>query len=272
MLDKFLRDVVIIIVGKHAEPIAELLHTKKHVNEFTIAKKLEITINQTRNILYKLSDFGLVSSIRKKDKKKGWYTYFWKIEIGKSLEFLKTRLEQKKGVFETQIKNRETKQFYICELCSIEFSEEHAMLNDFTCNECGGVFTPKKDEKLIKGMKRNLEKIENEISDIDKELDKEEEVQEKLKQKVFKKERKEKEEKKKESAEKRRITREAKRKALGLPIKKVVKKKKVAKKKVVKKKIAKKKVAKKKVVKKKIAKKKVVKKKAVKKKIAKKKA
>ena len=61
MLDNFLREVVTIVVGKTSEPIAELLHSKKHVNEFILAKKLDITINQTRNILYKLSDEGLVS-------------------------------------------------------------------------------------------------------------------------------------------------------------------------------------------------------------------
>ncbi|MCK5615920.1 hypothetical protein KAR91_79385 [Candidatus Pacearchaeota archaeon] len=257
MLDKLLKDVVIIIVGKHAEPIAELLHTKKHVNEFNIAKKLEITINQTRNILYKLSDFGLVSSIRKKDKKKGWYTYFWKIEIGKSLGFLKSRLSQRREVFATQINNRTTKQFYICELCNIEFSEEHAMMNDFTCNECGGVFTLKDNDKLLKGLKRNLDRIEQEIAEIDVELDKEAVIQGKAKQRMLNREAKEKEIKKKEAAEKRRIAREAKRKALGLP---------PVKKKVPKKKTAKKKVAKKKTVKKKVAKKKVAKKKTVKKK------
>ena len=88
MLENFLKEVVSIIVGKNSELIADLLNSKKHVNEFLIAKKLSITINQTRNLLYKLSDFGLVSSIRKKDKKKGWYTYFWKIEVLKSLKFL----------------------------------------------------------------------------------------------------------------------------------------------------------------------------------------
>ena len=74
MLKKFLKEVIVIVVGKQAEEIADLLDSSKHVNEFSIAKKLDITINQTRNILYKIADKGLVSSIRKKDKKKGWYT------------------------------------------------------------------------------------------------------------------------------------------------------------------------------------------------------
>ena len=99
MLDRLLRDVVSLIIGKPMKTIADLLHSRKHVNEFTIAKKLDITINQTRNILYKLSDQALVSSIRKKDKKKGWYTYFWKIENLKALEFLRGIIQNKKAQF-----------------------------------------------------------------------------------------------------------------------------------------------------------------------------
>ncbi|MDP2628973.1 MAG: hypothetical protein Q8P15_03695, partial [Nanoarchaeota archaeon] len=89
MLDKFLKEAVAVVVGKQWELIVDLLQNKNYVNEFIIAKKLNVTINQTRNILYKLADNGLVSSMRKKDKRKGWYTYFWKIEVMKCLEFLK---------------------------------------------------------------------------------------------------------------------------------------------------------------------------------------
>ncbi|MEA3414102.1 MAG: hypothetical protein U9Q99_01070, partial [Nanoarchaeota archaeon] len=92
MLNKLLRDVVTITIGKQFEQIADLLNSTRYVNEFNIAKKMDITINQTRNLLYKISDFGLVSSERKKDKKKGWYTYFWRFEILKVLNFLKDLL------------------------------------------------------------------------------------------------------------------------------------------------------------------------------------
>ena len=76
MIDTFLKEIIDYSAGKLAENITIILSTKKYVNEFLIAKKIGLTINQTRNILYKLSDSGLVSSIRKKDKKKGWFTYF----------------------------------------------------------------------------------------------------------------------------------------------------------------------------------------------------
>ena len=72
---KFLKSIVETLTNKQSAAIVDLLVDKKDVNEFLIAKKLGLTINQTRNILYKLSDFGLVSFIRKKDKRKGSSTY-----------------------------------------------------------------------------------------------------------------------------------------------------------------------------------------------------
>src|SRR3989338_11520661 len=74
---ELLKFIVEGLINKQAVPIMDLLSSKKPVNEFTIAEKLGLTINQTRNIIYKLSDFGLVSFTRKKDKRKGWYIYFW---------------------------------------------------------------------------------------------------------------------------------------------------------------------------------------------------
>jgi len=255
MLKKFLKDVVVFIVGKNAEKIVDLIDSKKYVNEFIIAKKLEITINQTRNILYKLSDYGLVSSIRKKDKKKGWYTYFWKIENLKSLEFLKGILEKRINQLSNQIRTRESKQFYVCNTCNIEFNEENALLYDFTCNECGGIFSMKDNTKVLREFSKNRNKFQNELEFVEKEIQKEKEKIEKKKQKDLRKEYLEKERLK---AEKR-----AARKKL---VKKKIVKKKITKKKLIKKKL----VKKKKVVKKKSVKKKAVKKKIVKKKVEKK--
>ena len=280
MLNKLLKEIVVITVGKQAELIADLLETDKHVNEFNIAKKLDLTINQTRNILYKISNFGLISSIRKKDKKKGWYTYFWKFEILKCLEFLKGILDKSKADIEGEIDVRSKNLFYICERCSIECDSEEALLKNFSCDECGDVFTVKDDSKFIKELKRHLDKIVSKLEAVHNELEKEKIKLGKKKDRELKKEEKLKLEKKAEAAEKRRIAREAKAKAEGKTIKKKVVKKKVAKvlkkktsgkKKQVKKKKAVKKKGVKKVVKK-VSKKKVVAKKKVVKKVVKKKA
>ncbi len=266
MLKKFLKEVIVIVVGKQAEEIADLLNNKKHVNEFIIAKKLDITINQTRNILYKISDHGLVSFIRKKDKKKGWYTYFWKIEILKSLEFLKSFLMKKIDQINHQIKSREAKRFYSCKRCNIEFNEENALLHNFTCDECGDIFSIKDNTKVLKEFNRNLDKLKKELEFVNIEIKKEKERLEKIKLKEFKKEEKSAAKKKAEKKLMREISK--KKLAKNKPKKIVKKKKKTAKKKVIKKKKTIKKIKKKKIFKKKTVKKNTKKsiKKAVKKK------
>jgi len=204
MLKKFLREVVNIIAGKQAEEMADLLDDKKYLNEFLIAKKLNLTINQTRNILYKISDYGLVSFTRKKDKKKGWYTYFWKIESLKCLEFLRGILIKKIDQIEHQIKSRETKKFYICERCKIELNEENALLHNFTCDECGDILTIKDNTKLLREFKKSLNKLTKKLALVDEEIKKEKQKREKekklntvVKKKVSKKKVKKKSQKRK---------------------------------------------------------------------------
>ncbi|MEX2017091.1 MAG: hypothetical protein WD876_01320 [Candidatus Pacearchaeota archaeon] len=195
MLSKFLKEVVVILVGKQSEPIADLLDSKKHVNEFIIAKKLGLTINQTRNILYKIADHGLVSSVRKKDKRKGWYTYFWKLENLKVLEFLREMLTKKIDTLVNQIRNRETKVFYVCKNCHVEYNEENALLHDFTCSECGEVFIKSDSAKILKDLRKENEKLRKELVIIDEEIKNEREVAEKNRVKEknkFEKERKDK--------------------------------------------------------------------------------
>jgi transcription factor E len=188
MLQKFLKDAISSVVGKPADEVVDLLDGKKYTNEFLIAKKLDLTINQTRNILYKVSDFGLVSFIRKKDKRKGWYTYFWKIEIIKCLEFLKSTIQKKIEQIKFQIKSRETKEFYTCESCNIEFSEESALVHDFVCNECGSIVTRKDNAPVIKEYMKELDKLNKELASIDADLNAEKEKTEKTKARFLKKE------------------------------------------------------------------------------------
>jgi transcription factor E len=209
-----------------------LLDGEKYVNEFIIAKKLNLTINQTRNILYKISDEGLVSFIRKKDKRKGWYTYFWKIEVLKSLEFLRDNLLKKIDQVVHQIKSRETKEFYACETCNIEFNEENALIHNFTCNECGDIVSRKDNNPVIKEYTKELDKLKKELEAVEEEIKIEKEKVDKKKNKEMKKEEKlrliEKEKQKKKNAALRKKNKKEKKsevKKSKKAVKKKVKKK-----------------------------------------------
>ena len=108
----FIKEIVSNIIGKSGEQIVDILYKKKNVNEFLISKKLNLTINQTRNLLYKLSDKGTIHFIRKKDSKKGgWYTYFWTLDTRKSLELLKEQIDIKIKRLEEELEKRRNERF-----------------------------------------------------------------------------------------------------------------------------------------------------------------
>ena len=174
---KLLKDIVSSIVGLSASRIVDLLYEKKNVNEFIIAKSLKLTINQTRNILYKLADEGLVSFVRKKDRKKGgWYIYFWTLNSGKSLLKFKQNIVKERDNFKEQRDVKKSKQFYYCRNDSIEFSDEVALLNQYICPECGEVLNPKDQKADIDDLEKKLVKLDILIMELNKEI---EDIQEK---------------------------------------------------------------------------------------------
>ncbi len=169
---KLLKDIVASSVGQSATGIVDLLYGKKNVNEFLIAKKLKLTINQTRNILYKLSDEGLVTFIRKKDNKKGgWYTYFWTLNLEKSLSKFKDKVSKDIEHLEQQISLKKSARFFICSSCHAEMNEEQALLHDYTCPECGELLQLKDTSAEIDQLKQQISKLEESLSGVNKELD-----------------------------------------------------------------------------------------------------
>lgn len=173
MFEKFLTEYITFVAGPGANKIVDVLFKKKNVNEFLIAKKLNLTINQTRNILYKLADSGLVYFMRKKDLKSGgWYTYFWTLNDYKCLVNYRNSIQKEVEQLESALNIRKTKQFYLCETCGIEVSDEQALSNDFTCVECGQVYSLKDAVQSINEIEKNINKLRDKVSLIQIEIDK----------------------------------------------------------------------------------------------------
>ena len=196
---KLLQNLVEELAGIDTGRIVDILFNKKDVNEFLIAKKMEITINQVRNILYKLSADGLVTFIRKKDKRKGWYIYYWTLKTEKCLVKLEQSLIDKIKDLKALLQSRETKRFYICKTCDIEVSEETALEHGFSCEECADVYELQDNSQSIRETKAQIIRRERELKLIGEEL---KEVREK---EAKKKARKDKKEEKIKSAEKAKI-------------------------------------------------------------------
>lgn len=170
-----LKKVVENTAGITAVKIVDLLSGKKDVNEFLIAKKLGLTINQTRNLLYRLSHLGILSSIRKKDKRKGWYIYFWTLNVLKSLEVLEQTLNNEIHALQNQLEIKKNTRFYKCKICGREATEESALLTNFTCSECGEVYSLADNAPIIEETIKQIDKLQKELNHIKGEIAIEEE-------------------------------------------------------------------------------------------------
>jgi transcription initiation factor TFIIE subunit alpha len=239
------------IAGEDVLPLVKALRNKKDVSEFTLATNINQEINITRNMLYRLYDHSLVGFIRKKDKKKGWYIYYWTFSNNRAKYLVRELKKERVEKLKERLQREQDTQFFICQHKCIRLSFDQATDFEYKCPECGELLNIEDNSGRIEEIKKEIETLEAELAIPD----------EPPKKKVTKKKAV-----KKKTVKKKTVKKKAK-------AKKKVAKKKATKKKPTKKKAAKKKTAtKKKAVKKKAAKKKTTKKKATKKKAAKKKS
>jgi len=156
-------DLVSEQVGKDTLQLVEQIYKKENVSEFKLAEKLGITVNQVRSVLYRLQDKNLVIFTRKKDKKKGWYVYFWTLDMkeAKSL-FLKRRRQQLEGL-QKQLSLEQNGALFICKNACARMSFEQALEVQFKCPECGEVLHQENTQKNVEQLRRTIDRTQEEI-------------------------------------------------------------------------------------------------------------
>ncbi|MFH0798276.1 MAG: hypothetical protein V1906_02595, partial [Candidatus Woesearchaeota archaeon] len=129
-----------------------------------LAEDLNITVNQIRNMLYRLHKHNLVSFIRKKDKKKGWYIYYWTLDLkntkGALQNFKRDQLEDFKG----RLEKEEAGVFYVCPNKCRRYHMEQAMEVDFRCQECGELVREQDNARTIVNLKDRINELEVEVA------------------------------------------------------------------------------------------------------------
>jgi len=160
---KIVDEIVSEVAGEDVLPLVKALRNKSNVSEFKLADNIKKEINLTRNMLYRLYDNNLVSFIRKKDKKKGWYIYYWTFNQ-KRIKDLAQDIRKKKLERLLERLNREkTTQFYNCanKCVRLDFEQSHDF--NFKCPECGQLLDIEDNAKKIKELQGELEKVEKEL-------------------------------------------------------------------------------------------------------------
>jgi len=162
--DDVIAAVVENVAGHDVVPLIAVLKDKKNVSEFILAEELKEEINTVRNKLYRLYDSSLVEFIRKKDKKKGWYIYYWTFvpsRIPKILENLKKKTLEK---LKERLKSEQSADFFECINKCMRLTFEKAIDFEFKCPECGSLMNQEDNSKKIKHMFEEVELLEKEAA------------------------------------------------------------------------------------------------------------
>lgn len=159
------QEVVEELVGEHAMPIVEFLKGKTKISEFIVAEELDMEINETRNILYKLLEHNIVSFIRKKDRIKGWYICYWDFN-----EHMVPHLHRK--IHETRLERMEERlekelsaTFYLCSNACSRMDFDKAMEFTFKCPECGSLMHQQDNTRTVEFLKDRIDELQKVLNE-----------------------------------------------------------------------------------------------------------
>jgi len=161
--NELFHNIVRILVGDEAVLIVSMLGGKPEATDEELATKLEIKLNIVRKILYKLYDYHLAVFRRIRDKKTGWFVYFWRLNPDRIGDLVNS----KKKLVLQKLKERLTYEidhvFYQCNNGCPRFTFEDAMEVSFSCPKCQIPLENISNKTIIEVLKTNVEILEKDL-------------------------------------------------------------------------------------------------------------
>ncbi len=159
-------EVIKELAGEDTIVIVEALRGRQNVSELILTKELNIEINDLRNRLYRLYHANVVNFIKKKDKKKGWYIYYWTYYPEK-IKYLALKIKKNRlNGLKERLKREKDNYFFTCKNKCIRLDFDRASEFEFKCPECGELLIQEDNSKIIKQLEDEIKKLEDEIKKI----------------------------------------------------------------------------------------------------------
>ena len=160
-----MEELVKEVAGEDVLALLRLILGKSNVSEFKIAEKLNITVNQVRNMLYRLNEHNLVAFTRKKDKEKGWYIYFWTFDTFNARLLIIERKQKKIAELKRMINEENTTGMYVCPSRCIRVNAQQALDLEYKCTTCNTLLKEEDSRQLVEKTKNYIEKLRAELNE-----------------------------------------------------------------------------------------------------------
>ncbi len=165
---KFVEKVAAEACDEDVIPLVRYLYGKGKVSEFELVDALNEDVQPLRNKLYMLQKVSLVDSSRKKDKKKGWYIYYWTFKPQNAIWLYKKIRQEKIERLQARLERERNNQYYSCQNQCMRLNFDQAINFNFKCPECGEIMHLTDNSKMIKKLEEEINKLQTEIDKVEK--------------------------------------------------------------------------------------------------------
>ncbi len=162
--DPFVKISAMIGGDEYLKVARSLLKTKDATDE-EIASSTGLRINMVRKVLYDLFGKALITGIRVKDERKGWFVYRWRTRRDEVENFIRSQKKKISDRLQQRLDYESLSDFYHCgnEDCrKLPFQE--ALEEFFKCPSCGKVVNLKNNDKLKKSLQFKIGEFHNDLN------------------------------------------------------------------------------------------------------------
>jgi len=170
---------VILLIEKYEDPfvkianmiggdeylkVARSLLKAQDATDEEIASSTGLRINMVRKILYDLFGKALITGIRVKDERKGWFVYRWRSRKDEVENFIEAQKKKICDRLQQRLDYENSSQFYHCgnnDCLRVTFEE--GLEQFFKCPSCGEVLNLKKNEKSTKVFSQKIDEIKKDM-------------------------------------------------------------------------------------------------------------
>ena len=157
-------DVIQKILGGDSNimDIVKELEIEEELTDEQIAAKIGIRLNEIRRILYQLYETRLADCRRIRDKKTGWYVFYWHMRPDKISNAIVRKRRKVLNILEERLDYEKNNTFFHCNNvnCS-RITWENAMESRFRCLNCNEQLKSANNDHITDFLEKQIESLKN---------------------------------------------------------------------------------------------------------------
>ena len=154
-----------LIGGEEYHKVARALLNTEDATDEEIASATGLRINIIRKVLYDMFGKALITGIRVKDEKKGWFVYRWRAKRDQIDNFIDNQKKKILDRLEKRLEYEESSEFYHCGNKDCPRTKFDAAVESFfKCLNCKGPLNMVDNSKIKEALRYKIEQITLDIS------------------------------------------------------------------------------------------------------------